>query len=393
MIFLKILFEGASLFLLVPVLVLFAEVLLAVTSRSYSAPQFGERRRIAVLVPAHNESSVISGTLRSITPQLAPTDRLVVVADNCEDETAAIARAEGAEVILRTNSALRGKGYALDFGVRHVEHNPPEVLIVIDADCRIAPSAIDVLARSCNLTGRPTQALYLMRAQKEAGLNMRIAEFAWIVKNYVRPEGLRRLGLPCQLMGTGMAFPWTLIKRMPLATSHIVEDLKLGIDLTRSGAPPIFCPSALVTSEFPVSGDGVRGQRRRWEHGHLQVIVSEAPRLLLNSISQLNLSLLALTLDLCVPPLALLALLVVAALSASSVFYIVTNAKVPLGITTAATVLLFVSIMLSWLRYGRQTITIGSLALAMVYAFWKIPLYLRFFVARQMSWNRSKRNE
>lgn len=260
----KLLLETIAFLLLVPISVVFVEILLAATHFGRLAPQGGERRRLVVLIPAHNEASVIADTLRSIAPQLSSFDRLIVVADNCADGTAAVASGEGAEVIVRSDLTRAGKGYALDFGVRHLEHDPPDVVVVIDADCQVAPGSIDKLARLCAKTGRPVQSLNLMRAGKGADFKMRIAEFAWIVKNQARPEGLLRLGLPCQLMGTGMAFPWLCIRTAKLATGHIVEDLQLGIDLARAGTPPLFCPDALVVSEFPTSSDGVQGQRTRW---------------------------------------------------------------------------------------------------------------------------------
>jgi hypothetical protein len=48
---------------------------------------------------------------------------------------------------------------------------------------------------------------------------------------------------------------------------------------------------------------------------------------------------------------------------------------------------------MAWVRYGRRVISFGSLAMAIPYALWKIPLYAKFLVARQMDWVRSKRNE
>lgn len=388
-----ILLGTAGLFFLLPIATLFAEILAAVTKRRYSTPPEGERQRLVVLMPAHNESSNITATLHSITPQLNGSDRLLVIADNCVDDTAALARLAGAEVIERSNLQQLGKGYALDHGVRHLERDPPEVVIVVDADCRIAPGSLDKLARLCTKTLRPIQALYLMHANQNAGLKMRIAEFAWIVKNQARPEGLHRLGLPCQLMGTGMAFPWPHISGANLASGEIVEDLKLGIDLARAGAPPLFCADALVSSDFPNSSDGVQGQRTRWEHGHLRLLIAEVPRLLVSSILQRNGSLLALTLDLSVPPLALLTLLVATIWCASAILFLFTRATFPFGIASADVALLVVAVLMSWHRYGRQTITLGKLALALVYALWKIPLYARFVVARQIGWVRSKRND
>ena len=210
------------------------------------------RPSIVVLVPAHNESRGLLPTLSDVTSQLRPGDRLLVVADNCSDDTAEVAEAAGAEVVKRSNLENVGKGYALDFGLRHLQDNLPQVVVVIDADCRLDADAIDQLATICTSTGRPVQARYVMNAPDGSGIGRRVAEFAWRVKNSLRPLGLAALGLPCQLMGSGMAFPRDVICSAKLATGHLAEDLHLGLQLASAGHPPFFCPTATVRSEFPL---------------------------------------------------------------------------------------------------------------------------------------------
>ncbi|MGE8382883.1 MAG: glycosyltransferase family 2 protein, partial [Pseudomonas putida] len=205
---------------LVPVSVFFLQMLLACLPPRSRPLGVSVRPRVAVLVPAHDEAAIIRATLASVTPQLLPGDRLLVVADNCTDDTARLAREAGAEVVERFDTVLRGKGYALDFGVRHLALQPPEVVIVVDADCQVAEGAIDCLARRYHQAQRPVQALYLMRAPAGSGLTVQVAEFAWRVKNLVRPRGWARLGLPCQLMGAGMAFGWHDLALINLANGH-----------------------------------------------------------------------------------------------------------------------------------------------------------------------------
>jgi len=383
----------AALVLLIPVAVLFLEVALAGSARKDQvALPAAPRMRLAVLMPAHDEAVLIAATVNAVRPQLQATDRLIVIADNCSDETALLARSAGAEVLERTDPLRRGKGYALDFGIRHLEADPPELLIVLDADCQLGESALERLAACSARTGRPAQALYVMHAAPNAGRMQKIAAFAWVVKNEVRAGGLHALGLPCQLMGTGMAFPWSTIHGAELASGHIVEDLKLGLDLARAGQPPQFCPEALVTSTFPESAEGARTQRARWEHGHLSVILSETPRLLWSALRQGDLNLLALALDLSVPPLALLALLIALGWIPSGLLYLLSGAQFPLSTIVLASILFVIAVLLSWLRFGRQILSAQDLALAALYPLWKIPLYLRFLVARQISWVRSKRD-
>jgi cellulose synthase/poly-beta-1,6-N-acetylglucosamine synthase-like glycosyltransferase len=377
---------------LVPVCVLCVEVLVALVAPARKTDWTREHPRVAVVMPAHNETLVIARTLRALLPQLRSSDRLVVVADNCSDDTADVARQQGAQVIERKDPILRGKGFALDFGVRHLESDPPDVVIIVDADCQVADGSIGRLAGLCGVTGRPVQALYLMNAPENAGLKTRIAQFAWVVKNLVRPTGLHRLGLPCQLMGTGMAFSWLCIRSASLATNHIVEDLKLGLDLAQDGLPPLFCPEALVTSEFPTSSEGIREQRKRWEHGHIGVILSEAPRMLLGAVTRLNPGLAAMALDLSVPPLALLVLLISALWVLTAVFYLFTKARFPFAVASAEVLLVAVPVLLSWGRYGRHILSASDLALSVVYAVSKVPLYAKFLVARQLAWVRSDRD-
>ncbi len=392
MISLEILLYVSAVSALLPTIVLLSEVIFAVARAPITVRVLGERARVAVLMPAHDESVMIASAVRSIVPQLSATDRLIVVADNCSDDTAAIAAAEGAEVIERRDVAHRGKGYALDFGVRYLERDAPDIVLIVDADCQVSHGSVALLAHVCAATGRPTQAAYLMYAAKGAEPTMRIAEFAWLVKNRVRPEGLHRLGLPCQLMGTGMAFPWAVINAATLATGHIVEDLQLGLSLARAGNSPLYCPQALVSSNFPTSAHGIKTQRTRWEHGHLGVILTEAPLLLLHSLKSWDLKLLAMVLDLCVPPLALLALAVGVLWAVSVIDYFFTHAAFPLVATTLAAAQIAAAVFLSWAAYARQTISAVDLLRGVIYALSKIPLYLRFLVARQMEWVRSKRD-
>jgi len=379
--------------LLVPVAVLTIEVVAAVCGRRIVFATSGTRTPVAILIPAHDEEGGISATLRSIAPQLGQHDRLIVVADNCTDGTRNIAEAEGAEVVSRTSMEKRGKGFALDFGLRHLRSNPPDIVIVVDADCHVAPDAIDHLAKVCANYRRPVQAQYLMRSQQNAGPRMRIAEFAWVVKNLVRPMGLGKLGLPCQLMGSGMAFPWTSISNMDLADAHIVEDMKMGLDMARLGVPPIFCPEALVLSSFPTHEEGIKDQRTRWEHGHLGTILSEAPRMFFQGLKEMDFSLVALALDLCVPPLALLLMLVSVLWLVTAIFYAATGYRAPLMIMSSALVMFGLAVLTAWASHGRRIISFSSLLSASVYPLWKIPMYVQFVVSRQREWVRSKRDK
>ena len=394
MLLLEIVFLLLLLALTLPVLVFALQLGMALPARTGRAsPALLERRpSIAVLVPAHNEAAGLGPTLSSIQVQLQQGDRLLVVADNCSDDTAALATAAGAEAIERCDAARRGKGYALDFGVRHLALAPPEVVIIVDADCLLGAGALALLARRSLGANRPIQALYLMRAPAGAGLKTKVAEFAWCVKNWTRALGFQRAGLPCQLMGAGMAFPWPLIERAELASGHIVEDLKLGLDCARLGQAPLFCPEALVTSEFPENAQGEQTQRTRWEHGHLAMMLKEGPALLQEGVRTANRDLLALTLDMCVPPLALLTMLALVLGAAGALLWAVTGHALPWSLGLINPAVLGLAVLAAWAKFGRAILSLADLAYAPLYAVRKIPVYVAFLVRRQVEWVRSHRD-
>ncbi len=346
-----------------------------------------------VLMPAHDEAQIIESMVIQALQELPAGGRLLVVADNCTDDTAARARSAGADVLERFDDHLRGKGYALAHGVNHLRHAPPDVVIVVDADCVAAPGSLSAISTEAHRLQRPVQAMYDMVAPPGAGLMQRMAAFAWDFRTRLRAEGYRRLGLPCQLMGSGMAFPWPLLQQVNLATGHIVEDLKLGLDCARIRKPAQFLPEALVSSSFPENEQGSQSQRKRWEHGHLSMVAAQAPRLLSQALSSGNVGLLALTLDMCVPPLALLVLLLVAQAASTSLlawFGLIWPMVAMLSLGTLA--LLILTVLAGWWKVGRRWIGLGELLSVPWYILRKLPLYLGFLTRRQASWIRTRRD-
>jgi cellulose synthase/poly-beta-1,6-N-acetylglucosamine synthase-like glycosyltransferase len=349
--------------------------------------------RLAILVPAHNEALNLGATLAGLLPELGPADRLVVVADNCEDATAQIAIAAGAIAIERTDPVRRGKGYALDFGLRYLAQDPPAVVVVIDADCEVTPGAIGRIAQLANARQRPVQALYLMDVPPNPSPARRVSALAFAVKNWARPRGLRRLGLPCLLTGTGMAFPWRAIAALDLASGNLVEDMQMGIDLTIAGTPPLFCPQARVTSRLPSGEAAATGQRTRWEHGHLQTIRQVVPPLLGRAIASGRLDLLALALEISVPPLSLLVGLWLAIAAFTSTLGAMGGPLWPAAISLLSGLLLTLAVAIAWWKFGRPFLPPQQILAIPRYLLGKIPLYLGFFKKPETQWVRTERDE
>ncbi|MBX9627282.1 MAG: glycosyltransferase, partial [Gemmataceae bacterium] len=345
--------------------------------------------RAAVLIPAHDEETGIARTLRAVAAQLGPDDRVLVVADNCTDATAVVARAEGAGVVERADRDRRGKGYALAFGRDTLAPDPPEVVVVVDADCTLGPDALARVAAA----GRdhPAQAAYRMTAPEGAGPDRRVAAFAFLVKNVVRPLGLGRLGGPCVLTGTGMGFPWAVFRDAPLAHGHIVEDMGLAVDLAAAGHPPRFVPEAEVWGEFPADDPAAGTQRRRWEHGHLGVIRAGVPRLLGLAVRRARPDLLMLALDIGVPPLSALVMASAVVLAALGGWAAAGGPVGPAALLGAAFGLAAVGLAGAWWRFGREGLPARTLARIPLYAVKKVGLYLDFVRKPQREWVRTDR--
>jgi len=353
----------------IPVAVLLTEVIasLKIFDKPDRSPATETSHRVVVIVPAHNESTGILPTIQDIKPQLKSYDRLIVVADNCSDDTGSVAAAAGAEVIPRHDPTKIGKGYALAWAIDHLRQSPPDFVVFIDADCRIQSDFIKRLMGISDKLGAPFQARYLMKTAANSPINHSFAEFAWVIRNWARPLGLRNLGRPVQLMGTGMIFPWNIINTAPLASGHLVEDLKLGLDLAALGTAAHFFPSVVCTSEFPVSVAGTDSQRQRWVGGHVAMIVQTLPHYLLLAITTANFDLLVLALDLAVPPLSMLGFLIAAIFVLTLLAWLVGFSVVALLIATGNGVAFALAVILAWLAFGRdilpgrRLLSIGSL--------------------------------
>lgn len=376
--------------LLIPIGVLFIECMAALLpSRSHEGGKGPDST--AILIPAHNEAAVISQTLTSVMAARPDAASVYVVADNCSDETASIARQFGTTVVERNDPVQRGKGYALDYGLSQLAAAPPEVVIMIDADCDVEADAIATTARQALSSQRPVQALYLMELPPDPNAADSISALAFLVKNWVRPLGLDRLGLPCLLTGTGMAFPWDVIRSAPLASGNIVEDMQLGLDLAIAGYAPQFCAGARVMGRLPGDREAAKSQRTRWEHGQLNTLLTQVPRLLKQAAIQRRIDLLALALEMAVPPLSLVVMAWLGAFVLSWIAAIAGFSHGPELLLSVEGALVAIAIVTAWAKFGRH-IPGTTLLMAPLYIAWKIPMYVAFAIRRQTAWVRTKRD-
>lgn len=359
------------------------------------------RPAVAVVLPAHDEEAGLGRTLASISAQLRPGDRLLVVADNCSDGTAEVVRrhadqSHAVEVVERTHATERGKGYALDYGVRHLERSadPPAVVIVIDADVTLRPGAIDALAAQVARTNRPAQAVYLMDAPPSPMLTDMVSRFAFTLRNLIRPVGLARLGGPCPLFGCGMAFPWEILKNAPLATGNLVEDMALGLDLAAAGHAPRLCEGALFIGGLPADDGAAKTQRLRWDRGHLRTIGGQVPRALLAGLTKGRPALLVLALDAAVPPITLLLLATIAVAVALTILTIALPVWWGPAIAVWAGLVLLLGVCVPgvYLRYFRGEMPVRALMGVPTYLWNRLPAHQAILSRKDDAWVRTPRD-
>lgn len=277
--------------------------------------------RLTVLVPAHNEAEMLPRCLAALRTQRYPAEltRIVVVADNCSDATAEVARSSGAEVMLRDEPLLRGKGRALRWALDRLltETDAPDAVVVIDADSVAQPELLRGLEGRLAAGCEAVQGEYLVLVDG-TGDAASLRSAAFLLFHHTRFAGRSRLGLPCSLVGNGMLLSRRLLESHPWSAFTAAEDLEYSTDLRLAGVQPRFAPGASVLGPAASLGRVGATQRMRWEGGRFHVVRTRLPRLIAACLVHRRWALADAAIDLATPPLGLLALLTLAGGAASA---------------------------------------------------------------------------
>jgi glycosyltransferase involved in cell wall biosynthesis len=349
-------------------------------------------RRFRFVVPAHNESAGIGATVESLLAVDYPRElfEVVVVADNCSDDTAEKARGAGATVLVRNDTQNRGKGYALDYAF---SLTPPEVdaVVVIDADTLISTNLLRAFAARRELGAKAMQADYAVR-NPNAAWRTRLVAIAFGAFHIVRSRARERLRLSCGLRGNGMCFAMSLLQEVPHRAYSVVEDVEYGIRLGEHGYRVHYTDEAHVYGEMVTTAAAANTQRRRWEEGRKALVKANASRLLREGIRRRDPVRFDLALDLLVPPLSTIAIGVT--LGTLIGLGLVFGAAAPgIAATAFGAGLLSVAayVLRGWMLSGTGLRGLVDLGLAPVYVAWKIALRFRKPPRATSEWVRTKR--
>jgi glycosyltransferase involved in cell wall biosynthesis len=349
-------------------------------------------RRFRFVVPAHNESEGIRATVISLLGVDYPRElfEVVVVADNCQDDTAEQARAAGATVMVRNDSEKRGKGYALDHAF---SATPAEVdaVVVIDADTLVSPNLLRAFAARRELGAQAAQADYAVR-NPNAGWRTRLIAIAFGAFHIVRSRARERLGVSCGLRGNGMCFSTALLREVPHRAYSVVEDVEYGLRLGEAGHRVHYTDEAHVYGEMVTTAAAANTQRRRWEEGRKLLVKQHAFRLLRAGLSRGDRVRLDLSFDLLIPPVStvavgmLLGTLAGAGLGLGLAGTGIAGATFGAGLGAVA-----LYVLRGWSVSGTGLRGLLDLGLAPVYVLWKLALRFRRPPRATSDWVRTKR--
>jgi cellulose synthase/poly-beta-1,6-N-acetylglucosamine synthase-like glycosyltransferase len=348
--------------------------------------------RFDIIVPAHNEEPVLANVIRSLQALDWPADqfRVVVVADNCTDATAAIAAAAGAHVMQRIDPEHRGKGYALDFGFKASRARGwADAVVVVDADAQVSPNLLESFACRIERGEHAIQAHYGV-SNTSASWRTRLLSIAKAAFHIVRSRGRERVRASCGIRGNGWAVTHTLLDQVPYKAFSLTEDLEYGISLGMAGFRVAYADEAHANAEMVSAESAARKQRQRWESGRFQLIRNMTVPLLRQAVRKRSLVCLDLACDLMVLPLSyvvlnVLALLVLAVIATLAQPLMQVWIWVGLGCVAA----LVLHILRGWQLSGAGLQGLVDLARAPFFLLWKIVVMLRGNQSKE--WVRTKR--
>lgn len=265
----------------------------------------------ALLIPAHNEEMILGTLLKSLSQLTYPKERyrVYVIADNCTDHTADLARQfEGTQVYERFNQEKRGKGYALSWMWQQLAESQQvyDAYVVLDADSVVIPTFLHAMNNELQLGANALQACYTVLNATES-TSTALRWIALTLMNHVRPLGRSGLGCSTMLTGNGMCFSHELLQRYPWQAFGLTEDYQYYLTLVQHGERVAYVPEAVVSAEMPVTFEQMRTQDVRWETADFQQSPWKiAWQLLCGGLRYRSLIRLDAMLELVTPPLSLL---------------------------------------------------------------------------------------
>jgi len=231
------------------------------------------RSRLAIVIPAHNEAAGIAETVHSCLAADYPRSLfcVIVIADNCTDQTAAIAVEAGATVVERFDETKKSKGYALEYLFRTLSETGQldslDAVVIIDADTTIDCKLLLDFDRELT-AGLDWMQCYYTVADPDRTWRARLMNYAFSLFNGVILSGQNAIGVSAGFRGNGMCFSVRGLGRRPWKSYGLVEDMDYSWSIRIAGEYIKFVSGSRVYGAIPgIQNSAAANQRRRWEFG------------------------------------------------------------------------------------------------------------------------------
>jgi 1,2-diacylglycerol 3-beta-glucosyltransferase len=254
-------------------IVLMAASLSSLLRRAHPLVRFPPRTRFLVVIPAHDESALIAGTVRSVLASDYPAAlrEVVVIADNCTDDTAAEARRAGATCLERADPDRRGKPWALNWMFTTVDLSTYDGVAIVDADTIVDSQFLKMMDGRLQRGERAIQGYYGVLNPDDTWLT-RLAGLPASLNNHFLYPGKRALGLSCSLAGNGMCFDAELVRRLGWNAFTLSEDWEYYLILALHDVVVTSAPDAIIHGQVARSLALGQAQRIRWMKGRMQAL-------------------------------------------------------------------------------------------------------------------------
>lgn len=353
-------------------------------------------RSFAIAIPAHNEATVLGETLRTLKRQSYPADLfdIYVVADHCDDDTAQVARENGAICYERSEGARGRKAYALQWLLKYILDSGKDydAVVVFDADSRVEPSFLQAMGLALGPGCEVLQGKHVI-ANPKGGRFSGLATVDMRLNNLLRNQARQNLRLSCRLMGDAMCFAAEVIRRHGWPADSLGEDREYGLYLLTQGIRVCYVPGAVSVGQAAPGWRSASAQRLRWYGGVSQIQRRFALKLLGLGIQELNWAALDQAFELLLPPLSALA-----ALSSlvAAIHWLWPSLRLafPLAISAGAVVAWGLFPFLGLLVDRAPVSAFLALLYAPLYVLWRLWIGLLARIrGRRVRWVRTRRHE
>ncbi|WP_041315098.1 glycosyltransferase family 2 protein [Heliomicrobium modesticaldum] len=277
--------------------------------RKKEGPPAPPEKTFALVVAAHNEEFVIGPLVENLKNLDYPKElyEVFIVADNCTDRTAAIARDAGAQVYERFNRQQRGKGYALEWMFEKIfrMERSFDAICIFDADNLVKPNFLMEMNRKM-VEGHQIVQCYIDSKNPFDTWVTATFSIAFWHTNRLLQLARYNLGLSNLLGGTGMCISTNLLREYGWGATSLVEDMEFSMKALLNGIKTSWSHEAVIYDEKPLTFMQSWRQRKRWAQGHVDIFFRYFPKLFWRGLTTGNFSMLDGALHLFQPALVVL---------------------------------------------------------------------------------------